>query len=106
MVEIKVTNGEQVSDGHHTFEELYEHRITLWMSLCRRLDSWKSRKHSDGSVMHGWFVLGVGVEDGQQITYHLPERKWDECGFAVTLEHAPEWDGHTSNDVLERLRML
>jgi hypothetical protein len=43
---------------------------------------------------------------GSQITYHLPTSKWDECDFAITLDKAPEWDGHTSNDVLERIREL
>lgn len=25
----------KTSDGYHTFDELYEHRITLWIALCR-----------------------------------------------------------------------
>lgn len=40
------------------------------------------------------------------ISYHLPLSKWDECAFANEFEKAPEWDGHTSNDVLERLKQL
>src|SRR6188472_1874918 len=78
-----------ISDGYHTFAELYEHRIVLYMALCRILDDtglaqvWKSKKHADGSEWAGWFVLGINHEDGQQITYHLPNSKWDECDFAL-----------------------
>jgi hypothetical protein len=101
----------KISDGYHTFGELYEHRIVLYIALCRLLDQtgiekvWKAKKHSDGSEWDGWFILGIGLPKGSQITYHLPISKWDECGF-VELEKAPEWDGHTSVDVLTRLQSL
>jgi hypothetical protein len=103
----------KISDGYHTFGELYEHRIQLFIALCRICDDcshlpqpWRSVKHSDGSVMDGWFVLGLGKKIGDQITYHLPLYLWDSCDFAQYLESAPEWDGHTSADVLERLKIL
>ena len=51
--------------------------------------------------------MGIGKEKGKQITYHLPARYWHEvCEFAEILEKAPEWDGHTSDDVLKRLASL
>ncbi len=101
-------NTNLVSDGHHTFGELYEHRVMLFIKLCELTDlsSWKSKAHSDGSVWKDWFILGIFREKGKQITYHLPIAKWDECSFAETLDKAPEWDGHTSADVLKRLRNL
>jgi len=36
----------EISDGHHTFGELYRHRITLFCTLCNLLPeiSWKSKK--------------------------------------------------------------
>lgn len=99
-----------ISDGYHTFGELYDHRITLFIALCRTAREggqvWRSELHSDGSKFDGWFVLGIGRENGHQITYHLPMSKWSECDFAETLERAPEWDGHTSADVLRRLNAL
>lgn len=110
-----------ISDGYHTFGELYEHRITLFIALLKLksecMDSmnthliyeeyvWKSKAHSDGSVWDRWFILGIFKESGNQITYHLPMSKWDDCEFAKELDKAPEWDGHTSNDVLERLKYL
>lgn len=104
----------EVSDGYHTFDELYEHRITLFIALCKSLKDdvgdwrhvWRSELHSDGSSFEGWFVLGIGTEKGHQITYHLPIDKWDETDFALTRDKAPDFDGHTSADVLERIKKL
>lgn len=100
----------KISDGYHTFAELYEHRIELYITLCRVLrikyPIWRSRLHSDGTGFEGWFVLGLDTMRGKQITYHLPDSRWDDCGFAMTLPQAPPFDGHTSADVLERLRKL
>lgn len=106
----------QISDGYHRFGELYEHRIQLWITVCKLFSQnpagviweqvWRTQKHSDGSSWEGWFVLGAGALEGEQITYHLPMSKWEECSFADTLDKAPEFDGHTSADVLERLKNL
>lgn len=111
----------EVSDGYHTFGELYEHRITIYIALCKQLATsqylvddirkshyvWVTKKHSDGSSWDGWFVLGIDEAPGSQITYHLPMSKWDECAaFADEIEKAPDWDGHTSQDVLTRLNNL
>lgn len=96
----------EVSDGYHTFGELYAHRIALYIALCRQLNPeivWRSRVHSDGTVMVGWFILGIHKAAGRQITYHLPEGVWDSCNFAQHLLIAPIYDGHTPNDVLFRL---
>jgi len=107
-----------ISDGYHTFGELYEHRIVLYIAFCKMYsrdqpnyslkypEVWKSNTHSDGSVWDGWFLLGVDTQSGKQITYHLPMSYWDQCDFATTLDKAPDFDGHTSADVLERLRAL
>lgn len=110
-----------ISDGYHTFGELYEHRIVLWISLLRHAEelnrvihptmypnkiSWRTKVHSDDSISDGWFMLGTGHLNGKQITYHLPMEYWDQCDFSETLDKAPEFDGHTSKDVLERLKNL
>lgn len=103
----------ETSDGYHTFNELYDHRIVLFLALCRATDIvspgiaiWRSKLHSDGSAFDGWFVMGIGTTPGEQITYHLPLSRWDDAAFAETRERAPEFDGHTSADVLERLNRL
>lgn len=102
-----------ISDGYHTFGELYEHRIALFIALCHviaddsyqpanKRSPWKSRLHSDGTQMDGWFIAGIGVFQGEQITYHLPDRYWDMLQVRE-FEKAPQWDGHRPADVVERL---
>lgn len=109
---VQTVDTNQVSDGYHTFGELYEHRIGLFITLCRvykKLDKvriWRSERHSDGTIFDGWFVMGIGWHAGKQITYHIPMSKWKETFFAETLERAPHFDGHTPNDVIERLKFL
>lgn len=104
----------ETSDGYHTFNELYEHRHALFIALCRNRkayvgfpsDVWRSRHHADGTMFPGWFVMGIGEAPGQQLTYHLPERLWEETHFAAKRPRAPEWDGHTPADVVTRLLAL
>lgn len=108
-------------DGYHTFDELYDHRITLFIALAKTIELigllskkigqesipvWRSKKHHDGTSYDGWFIMGIKKEAGKQISYHLPLSCWGETEFAETLDRAPEWDGHTSDDVLERLKKL
>lgn len=67
---------------------------------------WRSKLHSDGTSFDGWFILGIGTERGKQMTYHLPLDRWNDTSFADTFDKAPEWDGHTPADVLERLKHI
>ena len=62
--------------------------------------------HSDGSAWKGWFIMGLGMEQGEQITYHLPIHYWEKTNFAETIAQAPSFDGHSSNDVLQRISKL
>lgn len=103
-----------VSDGYHTFGELYEHRVALFIALCNVMMDhsiiefgvpWKSKKHSDGSEWQGWFIAGINAESGKQMSYHLPTSKW-ELLKSLEVDKAPEWDGHTPQDVLERLKSI
>lgn len=110
----------KVSDGYHTFEELYDHRATIFIALCRRIERewvygyagiqpeiWCSKNHSDGTVNPDWFLLGINRKRGKQITYHLPIKFWPAVQkFATVLKRAPCWDGHSSQDVLVRLSKL
>src|SRR5688500_15781523 len=98
-----------ISDGYHTFGELYEHRNNLFIKLCKthpEIPTWRSKLHSDGTGFDGWFIIGMYKEKGKQISYHLPLSMWEETNFAETLEKAPEFDGHKSKDVLERIKNL
>lgn len=117
LIKQKGVDTNLISDGYHTFGELYEHRITLFIALCRLLKFeyklqvdgkgvWKSKVHHDGSTWDGWFIMGILTVPGQQISYHLPMKYWDDTDFATTLDKAPEWDGHTPADVIKRLNTL
>ena len=95
---------ENHSDGYHTFNELYEHRFSLFSVVCKAYNGWKSKLHSDGTMYDGWFVAGVETPKGQA-TYHMPMAWWGK--FPVhELEKAPQYDGHTPNDVIERIHSL
>lgn len=93
-----------VSDNYHSFDELYECRHALFIALCNcnKNIAWKSKVHSDGTTREGWFLLGLRKNPTKQITFHLPGRLWDSC-LVEELEMAPEFDGHTTVDVIERL---
>jgi hypothetical protein len=102
-----------VSDGYHTFDELYESRNILWIKLCElymagdnNLNVWRTLHHSDGSSLEGWFLLGIGLAEGNQMTFHLPLEFWTACDFADTLTAAPPFDGHHTQDVLRRVAQL
>lgn len=106
------SGGIRISDGYHTMDELYYHRVTLFIALARERNArfqqevWRSKANGDGSIWAGWFIMGIGRNKGEQITYHLPINRWEETEFAETLDKAPEFDGHTSEDVLKRLKSL
>lgn len=112
-----------ISDGYHTFDELYDHRITLFIAMCSLMHqvdtslvarlsrsgprTWKSKLHGDGEPAPvGWFVAGIYRAPGEQITYHIPIARWHECWFMTELNQAPDFDGHTPADVITRLKNL
>jgi hypothetical protein len=113
LADDKLIKTDDIRDGYHSFGELYAHRITLFIAFCKMLCDagekgrvWKSQWHADSTRQPGWFILGIDKEPGKQITYHLPMDYWDQTSFVTAIENAPEWDGHTSEDVLKRLKIL
>lgn len=94
---------ENVSDGYHTFAELYAHRNALWALLLSKFSgtAFKTLKDHEGKTMDGWFIGGINSPVGQ-ITYHLPLSMWN----MVNVKEVPsncDYDGHTSYDVQLRL---
>ena len=100
-----------ISDGYHTFNELYEYRLLYNAALFNEFaekglyEVHKSKRHSDGEIPFGdtnWFIVMAELPTGQ-ISNHYEMKDWD-------LFHIPEkekanvWDGHTPKDVSERLR--
>ena len=100
----KVTG--ETSDGYHTFDELYHHRAVLFSVIVRDHPelAWKSRLHHDGTMYDGMFIVGIETPQGQA-TYHYDLDYWNmfEC---KELDLAPEWDGHTPSDAIERIATL
>ena len=91
---------EKMSDGYHTFADLYEQRLILSAALAKNNpNAWKSKRHEDGSVPFGggWFIMGFDTDEGCY-TYHYELKDWDlfQC---EELEKEKPWDGHTSKDV-------
>ena len=101
----------EVSDGYHTFNELYEYRLLYNASMFNELakqnlyDVHKSKRHSDGEIPFGdpnWFIVMAELPTGQ-ISNHYEMKDWDLFQIPEK-ETANTWDGHTPKDVAERLR--
>lgn len=91
----------EMSDGYHTFNELYHQRMMLFAALVKAYKdkAWKSYKHEDGEPCFGggWFIVGIDTPEGSY-TYHYESKDFDlfDC---VELPVAKHWDGHTEADV-------
>lgn len=94
----------EVSDGYHTFNELYAHRVRLFSTLMNAFpkQAWWSFQHHDGEQWEGWVLAGIDTPEGA-VTYHLPESEIENLPQGTEIEFGKEWDGHTSDDVLSRL---
>lgn len=97
------------SDGYHTFDELYAHRVRLFTCLmhAHRNRAWWSTHYADeSSVSDGKFIIaGINTPEGAA-TYHIPKTETDHLPQGTFRFYAPEFDGHTAADVLERLLSL
>lgn len=99
----------EIFDGHHTFEELYKHRIILFCTLCNLLPeiSWKSKKHFDEEndpMFDDSFIAGINTLKGIA-TYHIKLKYWKMFNV-LELERAPKYDAYDSDDVIERVYSL
>ena len=99
----------EISDGHHTFGELYRHRIALFCALCNLLPelSFKSKKHYDEEndpMFNDSFIVGINTPKGIA-TYHIKLKYW-EMFVIPELERAPKYDSYSSDDVVDRIFSL
>lgn len=96
-----------MSDGYHTFNELYHHRALLFATICNMHPekAWKSKKHDDGSMYDGMFIVGIETVSGQA-TYHYDIEPYWDMFHVRELEKAPVWDGHTPEEALQRITTL
>ncbi|WP_244169924.1 MULTISPECIES: hypothetical protein [Listeria] len=94
-----------ISDGSHTFDDLYFHRMILFSIICNQHPdlAFKSKVHFDGSKFHNYFICGIKTQEGWY-TYHYQNIYWDY--FKVPeFDRAPEWDGHTSYEITRLLSL-
>lgn len=99
-------NGE-TSDGYHTFNELYHHRAVLFSVIVRdhKEIAWKARRHHDGTMYDGMFIVGIETPKGQA-TYHYDIDPYWDMFDCEEREFAPEWDGHTPDEAIARIAAL
>ena len=95
------------SDGYHTFNELYHHRAVLFSVIVKTFSdkAWKSKQHNDGTMYDGMFIVGIDTPEGQT-TYHYDIDPYWNMFECRELERAPEWDGHTPTQAIERIGRL
>lgn len=95
------------SDGYHTFNELYHHRAVLFSVIVENFAAraWKSKLHADGTMYEGMFIVGIETPDGQA-TYHYDVEPYWNLFRCKEVDRAPEWDGHTPDQAIERIGKL
>lgn len=118
-------NKGEISDGYHTFNELYEFRkvynaalFNEWGKInipnpdktptdSKKFNVHKSWKHNDGELCFGggWFIVSAQLPTGQ-ISNHYETKDWDLFKIPEVEKALFEFDGHTSQDVINRLKAL
>lgn len=102
-----VSEIDDLSDGFHTFRQLYYQRMMLFAAIVKqnRDKAWKSLRHEDGDLCFGggWFIVGIDTPEGSY-TYHYESNFYSlfEC---EELERGKHWDGHTEKDVTRLLSL-
>lgn len=103
---------EDTIDGYHTFKELYDFRLLYNAHLFNewyaqgKYNVHKSQRHYDGELCFGrddYFVVVATLPTGQ-VSNHYPMSDWDLFRCEAVEKAKAEWDGHTSQDVANRLR--
>lgn len=121
-----------ISDGYHTFRDLYDIRLAYNVALfnewgsqitIRKEACWggdikptnievkynvhKSWKHHDGEECFGggWFIVTAMLPSGQ-ISNHYEAKYWDLFKIPETEKALFPFDGHTTKDVIERLKTI
>jgi hypothetical protein len=102
-----------ISDGYHTFKELYEFRKLYNALLFNEwykqglYDVHKSRLHYDGEpCFDGKYFIVVATLPTGQISNHYPLQDWKLFQVRETPKAEAKYDGHTANDVVDRMRKL
>jgi hypothetical protein len=107
VVEVPKTGIGDLSDGYHTFNELYHHRAILFSVICNMFPdkAWKSKLHDTGDMFEGMFIVGIETPKGQA-TYHYDIDPYWDMFKVKELDRAPTWDGHAPEDAIDRISKL
>lgn len=101
---------EQVSDGFHTYSELYESRLAYNAALFNLwaekglYDVHKSFFHNNHERCFGggWFIVSAMLPQGQ-ISNHYPSKYWDLFKVKDEVISSHKFDGHDTKDVFMRI---
>ena len=104
----------KVSDGYHTFDELYEFRkiynaclFNEWASQ-NKYSVYKSRRHHDNKYCFddgNYYIVCANLPTGQ-ISNHYEMKDWDLFDVPWFSKAQWEFDGHTPQDVIRRIKDL
>lgn len=109
-------NENEISDGYHTFNELYEFRkmynaalFNEW-ALHKKYSVHKSWRHYDGeecflNSKNAWFIVSAMLPSGL-ISNHYKDSDWDLFKVPEVEKALFPFDGHTGKDVLERISKI
>lgn len=106
-------NENQLSDRYHTFDELYEFRkqfnaalFNEW-ALQDKYEVHKSYRHYDKELCFGggWFIV-IAILPSGQISNHYKIKDWNLFKCREVNKAKYPFDGHTPQDVLNRLDFL
>lgn len=103
----------KISDGYYSFDELYEFRKVYNAALfnewarAKNYQVEKSWRHNDGELCFGggWFIVTAMLPSGL-ISNHYHKDDWGLFNIPEKEKSSFEFDGHTSKDVLDRLKSL
>jgi hypothetical protein len=104
--QVEPTDKGEISDGYHTFNELYYYRMLYNAAFFNLLPKeWvhKSKRHHTGEECFGggWFIVMAQLPTGQ-ISNHYELKDWD-LFHVQEKEIADEWDGHSPQEAADRL---
>lgn len=96
----------EFTDGYHSFNELYHHRMVLFSVICNQNKdkAWKSKLHDDGTMYDNYFIVGITIDGVGDYTYHYHLDNWNYFEV-VELEKAPPYDGHLPSDITRLLAL-
>ena len=102
-----------ISDGYHTFDELYKFRLAYNAALFNawhaagKYETNKSKKHDDGSIIFDgdYFIVSALLPSGL-ISNHYHIDNWSLFNIKETEESIHVYDGHSPLDVIDRLNEL